>query len=97
MWSINCLYWNYIANVVAETNLPKKDVENAVAAILDIIRETLVKGEKVSISGFGAFSVKTRAAREGINPLTKASMSVPETKVLFLRLAQFLKMQLSNI
>lgn len=69
------------AAVAAKTELSKKDAEAAVTAALDSIKEALADGDKVSIVGFGTFSVKTRAARTGINPLTKAPMSIPETKV----------------
>lgn len=70
-----------VAAVAAKTELSKKDAEAAVTAVLDSVKDALADGDKVSIVGFGTFGVKTRAAREGINPLTKAPMSIPETKV----------------
>lgn len=70
-----------VAAVAAKAELSKKDAEAAVSAVLDSVKDALVDGDKVSIVGFGTFSVKVRAAREGINPLTKAPMSIPETKV----------------
>lgn len=70
-----------VAAVAAKAELSKKDAEAAVSAVLDSVKDALAEGDKVSIVGFGTFSVKTRAAREGINPLTKAPMSIPETKV----------------
>ncbi len=69
------------AAVAAKAELSKKDAEAAVSAVLDSIKDALADGDKVSIVGFGTFAVKTRAAREGINPLTKAPLSIPETKV----------------
>lgn len=70
-----------VAAVAAKAELSKKDAEAAVSAVLDSVKDALADGDKVSIVGFGTFSVKVRAAREGINPLTKAPMSIPETKV----------------
>jgi DNA-binding protein HU-beta len=70
-----------VAAVAAKAELSKKDAEAAVTAVLDSVKDALAEGDKVSIVGFGTFSVKTRAARTGINPLTKAPMSIPETKV----------------
>lgn len=70
-----------VAAVAAKAELSKKDAEAAVTAVLDSVKDALADGDKVSIVGFGTFAVKTRAAREGINPLTKAPMSIPETKV----------------
>ncbi|MGN1202978.1 MAG: HU family DNA-binding protein [Eubacterium sp.] len=70
-----------VAAVAAKAELSKKDAEAAVSAVLDSVKDALADGDKVSIVGFGTFSVKTRAARTGINPLTKAPISIPETKV----------------
>ena len=70
-----------VAAVAAKAELSKKDAEAAVSAVLDSVKDALADGDKVSIVGFGTFAVKTRAAREVINPLTKAPMSIPETKV----------------
>lgn len=70
-----------VAAVAAKAELSKKDAEAAVSAVLDSVKDALADGDKVSIVGFGTFAVKTHAAREGINPLTKAPMSIPETKV----------------
>lgn len=70
-----------VAAVAAKTELSKKDAEAAVSAVLDSVKDALADGDKVSLVGFGTFSVKTRAARTGINPLTKAAISIPETKV----------------
>lgn len=70
-----------VAAVAAKAEISKKDADAAVAAVFDSIKEALAEDDKVAIIGFGTFSVKTRAAREGINPLTKAPMSIPETKV----------------
>lgn len=69
------------AAVAAKADLSKKDADAAVSAVLDAIKDALAQGDKVSLVGFGTFAVKTRAARTGINPLTKAPMSIPETKV----------------
>ncbi len=70
-----------VAAVAAKAELSKKDADAAVTAVLDAVKDALADGDKVSLVGFGTFAVKTRAARTGINPLTKATMSIPETKV----------------
>lgn len=70
-----------VAAVAAKTELSKKDAEAAVTATLDAVKDALADGDKVALVGFGTFAVKTRAARTGVNPLTKAPMSIPETKV----------------
>ncbi len=57
-----------IAVVAAKTGMTKKDATVAVDAVLDTITDALASGDKVSLVGFGAFSVRTRAARTGVNP-----------------------------
>lgn len=69
------------AAVAEKTGLAKKDSEAAVAAVFDSVKEALADGDKVSLIGFGTFSVKVRAARTGLNPLTKEPLDIPETKV----------------
>ncbi|MGN1421217.1 MAG: HU family DNA-binding protein [Eubacterium sp.] len=69
------------AAVAAKTGLSKKDSEAAVSAVLDSVKDALAEGDKVSLIGFGTFSVKVRAARTGLNPRTKATIEIPEAKV----------------
>ena len=70
-----------IAAVAAKTGMSKKDAEKAVAATVDAITESLVKGDKVQVSGFGIFEVKTREARVGRNPRTKETIQIPATRL----------------
>ncbi len=67
--------------VAAKAGLTKKDSEKAVAAFVEAVTESLAKGEKVALLGFGTFDVKTRAARKGINPRTKKEITIAAAKV----------------
>ena len=69
-----------VAAVAEKTGLTKKDAERVVCATMDTITESLVKGEKVQISGFGIFEVKEREARVGRNPRTKESIQIPASR-----------------
>ena len=69
-----------VAAIAEQTELSKKDAEKALKAFTDIVADELKKGEKVQLVGFGSFEVAERAAREGINPLTKQPMSIPASK-----------------
>ncbi len=62
--------------VAQKSGLTKKDSEKALAAVLDGIAETLAKGEKVQLVGFGTFEVRHRQAREGRNPSTGESIKI---------------------
>ena len=70
-----------IAVAAEKAGLSKKDCEKAVNAALDAITESLVKGEKVQLVGFGAFEVKERGVRIGRNPQTKEEIQIPASKV----------------
>ena len=70
-----------IVNITEKTDLTKKQADEALSAFMDTVTETLVAGDKVSLVGFGAFEITERAAREGRNPATGASVSIPASKV----------------
>ena len=69
-----------VAAVAEKAGLSKKDADKAVAAVIDAVVETLKAGDKVALVGFGTFEVKERAARTGINPLTKEKISIAASK-----------------
>ena len=69
-----------IVAVAEKAGMTKKDAEKAVAAVLETITETLKKGDKITLTGFGSFEVRTRAAHAGINPLTKAPITIAASK-----------------
>ena len=69
-----------IAAVAEKAGITKKDAERVINATLETIESGLVKGDKVSISGFGIFEVKTREARVGRNPRTKETIQIPASR-----------------
>ncbi|MBO5377822.1 MAG: HU family DNA-binding protein [Ruminiclostridium sp.] len=71
----------FITAVAAKSGMTKKDTEAALSAVIDTITDTLAKGEKIQLVGFGTFEVRERAAREGINPQTKKKIKISATKV----------------
>lgn len=80
-----------INSVAAETNMTKKDAEKAVTAVLNGITKALQNGEKISVVGFGTFEVKERAERVGINPKTKAPITIAATKIPVFKAGKALK------
>ena len=70
-----------LVNVVAaETKVAKKDVDAVIAATVKAITEALKDGDKVALIGFGTFEVKATAAREGRNPKTGETITIPASK-----------------
>lgn len=80
-----------ISAVAEKANMTKKDSETAVSAVIDVITEALVEGDKVSLVGFGTFEVKDRSARNGINPRTKEPMPIPASKLPAFKAGKALK------
>ena len=80
-----------IAAVAEKTGLTKKDAERVVNATVDTITESMVKGDKVQISGFGIFEVKSREARVGRNPRTKQTIQIPATRLPVFKASKALK------
>ena len=71
----------FIAAVAEKAEISKKDSEKALKAFVDVVAEQLKAGDKVQLVGFGTFEVSERAAREGRNPQTGATMKIEACKV----------------
>ena len=69
-----------VAAIADKSGLSKKDAEKALKAFSETVADELKKGAKVQLVGFGTFEVVERAAREGINPRTKETISIPASK-----------------
>ena len=72
-----------LVNAIAEkAQLTKVQAKAALEASLEAIAEELAKGEKVALIGFGTYSVVEKGERTGINPATKAKITIPAKKVI---------------
>ncbi|HHH49413.1 MAG TPA: HU family DNA-binding protein [Saprospiraceae bacterium] len=71
-----------ISKIAEEANLTKVQASEALNATLSAISESLQNGDKTSLVGFGTFTTAVRKARMGINPKTKAAISIPEKTVV---------------
>ena len=72
---------DFVDKVASESGLSKKDAGTAVDAVISTIEGALKGGEEVSFTGFGKFHVANRGAREGRNPRTGDTMTIPASKV----------------
>lgn len=81
-----------LVSAMAEvTGMTKKDTAAAVDAFIEVVSETLEKGEDVALVGFGTFKVKERAARKGRNPQTGAEIDIPASNVVSFKVGKTLK------
>ena len=85
-----------IAAIAAKTGETKKSAEASVNAFVDVITESLVKGDKVQLVGFGSFEVRKRAARKGRNPQTKEEIKIPASKAPVFKAGKALKEVVNN-
>ena len=70
-----------ITSMAEKSQLTKKDAESALKAFIDSVQEALENGDKVQLIGFGTFETRERAAREGRNPRTKETITMPASTV----------------
>ncbi|HBB71225.1 MAG TPA: DNA-binding protein [Ruminococcus sp.] len=85
-----------ISAVAEKTGFTKKNAESAVNEIIASITEALVKGDKVSLVGFGTFEVRDRKEKQVINPQTKKKMIAPASKAPAFKAGQALKNAVNN-
>ncbi len=80
-----------ISAIAEKTELSKKDSEKALNAFVSVVTDSLAKGDKIQLVGFGTFETRERAAREGVNPQTKKKIKIPATKVPAFKAGRSLK------
>ena len=85
-----------IAAVANEAESTKKDAEKAVKAVFSVISDSLTKGDKVQIIGFGTFEVRQRKAREGRNPRNNEPIQIEASKTPAFKAGKQLKDLVNN-
>ena len=85
-----------VAAIADKAELSKKDSEKALKAFIDVVSAELKKEHKVQLVGFGTFEVTKRAAREGRNPQTGASMTIAASKAPKFKAGKALKDMLNQ-
>ena len=70
-----------VAAIAKEANIPKAGAEKALNAFTTFVTKALKKGDKLTLTGFGTFSVVKRSARTGRNPQTGKAIKIPARKV----------------
>lgn len=70
----------FVASIAEKAGISKSDAQKAVNAFAEVVLEQAKAGEKITLVGFGTFSVSERAARTGINPMTKQKIEIKASK-----------------
>lgn len=82
---------DFIKAVAAKAGLSQDAVSKALTAQIDVITKSLKKGEEVNVTGFGAWKVSHRAARNGVNPKTGEKIKIAAMKTPVFRAGKTLK------
>jgi DNA-binding protein HU-beta len=80
-----------IARMAKDSGITALQAAKAFASMMEGIRDSLKKGERVTFSGFGSFEVRERKARKGRNPKTGAEVAIPSRKRVKFNLSKGLK------
>lgn len=72
----------FITAVAEKSGLSKIDAKKAVDAFVETVTEEMKAGGKIALLGFGSFSVTEKAARKGINPMTKQPIDIAARKAI---------------
>ena len=80
-----------IIAMAEKAGMPRKEAETMLNAFIDSVTEALKNGDKVQLTGFGAFEVKERAARKGHNPATGEEIDIPASKAPVFKAGKALK------
>lgn len=85
-----------VERVYKEAGFSKKEAADLVDMVFKVIKDTLSRGEKVKISGFGNFSIRDKSTRIGRNPQTGDAMEISARRVLTFKPSQVLKEDVTN-
>ena len=85
-----------IEGVYEKVGFSKKESAEIVELVFDTLKETLERGDKIKISGFGNFQVRQKKARVGRNPQTGKEIEISARRVLTFRPSQVLKSALKG-
>jgi len=77
-------------------NFLKKDLEKVVHIVLNEIKQTLKRGDRVELRGFGMFSTNIQKARISRNPKTGEKVNTPEKKIIHFKMAKEMFKKLNN-
>ena len=85
-----------INSVYDQVGLSKTQSQNVVEGLLEIIKQTLERGEDILISGFGKFVVKEKAARRGRNPQTSEGLQLRARRVVVFKTSGVLRDKINS-
>lgn len=80
-----------VKEISQKASVNQATAQKALESMLDTFKESLKKGDKIQLIGFGSFEVAKRAGRKGVNPQTKKEIKIPAKKVVKFKAGKELK------
>ena len=81
--------------IYSKIGLAKREATELVELVFDLLKETLIQGEKIKISGFGNFTVRNKRPRRGRNPQTGEAIEITARRVLSFRPSPILRQEVN--
>lgn len=85
-----------VTEIASRSQLTQKDVDKVLTNFFDIVGDTLTKGDKIQIAGFGTFEVREKKARTGKNPRTGEPMEIAASKAPAFKAGKLLKEKVNS-
>jgi integration host factor subunit alpha len=86
-----------VEKVFEKIGLSKKEAQEIIEILFDTIKQSLIDGESVKISGFGTFNVRQKMSRKGRNPKTGEELEITPRRVISFKISNNLKSELEKI
>lgn len=85
-----------IEQVAEKAHLSKKDADNAIEIVFDLMEKALLAGREVNITGFGAFTPKVRKQRVGTDPKKHTLITIKESRAISFKPSKAIKAKLNK-
>lgn len=89
-------YLEFVKTVANSSDVSLKDTKTVIDTTMATILEVVSKGGEISFPEFGKFKHKVRAARKGVNPITREAIDIPESRDLVFKASSFVKKGLNG-
>lgn len=86
-----------VERIFERIGLSKKEAQEIIEILFDTMKQSLIEGESVKISGFGTFNVRQKMSRKGRNPKTGEELEITPRRVITFKISNNLKSDLEKI
>jgi integration host factor subunit alpha len=96
-WRIRMTKADLVDEIFEKVGLSKKEAQDIVELLFDMMKQTFAEGESIKISGFGTFHVRKKMSRRGRNPKTGEELEITPRRVITFRVSNQLKAEIEKL